>query len=81
MISFIKLPSIAIVIFASTFQLFAEKNLELPTLDELKRLHIEGNLGQYSLNKLNSIFASGRVYILKMMKQSNGAFVFTRKAE
>ena len=61
MISFIKLPIIAITIFVLTVQLFAEENLELPTLDELKRLHIEGNKGQYTLDKLNSIFASGRI--------------------
>lgn len=61
MISFIKLSSIAIIIFALTSQLFAEEKLELPSLDELKRLHIEGNDGQYTLDKLNSVFASGRI--------------------
>lgn len=61
MISYLKLPSIAIVIFAFASQLFAEDNFELPTLDELKRLHIEGNNGQYTLEKLNSVYASGRV--------------------
>ena len=35
--------------------------MELPSLDELKRLHIEGSNGQYTLDKLNSIFASGRI--------------------
>ena len=59
--SFIKLSTIAIIIFAFASQLFAEENVELPTLDELKRLHLEGDSGQYALNKLNSIFASGRI--------------------
>ena len=61
MISFIKLPTIAIITFALTAQLFAEENVEIPTLDELKRLHLEGNNGQYTLDKLNSIFATGRI--------------------
>ena len=61
MISFIKLPTIAIIIFALAAQLIAEENIEIPTLDELKRLHIEGNNGQYTLDKLNSVYASGRI--------------------
>ena len=61
MISFIKLPAIAIIILALTAQLLAEEYAELPSLDELKRLHMEGDNGQYTLDKLNSIFASGRI--------------------
>lgn len=61
MISFIKLPTIAFIIFAFASQLFAEENVEFPTLDELKRLHTEGKNGQYTLDKLNSVYASGRI--------------------
>lgn len=58
---FIKLFSVAIVFFAFASQLIADENMELPTIDELKRLHIEGNNGQYALDKLNSVYASGRI--------------------
>ena len=61
MISLIKLHLVAIIVLAFTTQLFADVNVEIPTLDELKRLHIEGENGQYTLDKLNSIFASGRI--------------------
>ena len=61
MISFIKLPTIVIIAFALIAKLAAQENVEIPTLDELKRLHIEGEDGQYTLNKLNSIFATGRI--------------------
>ena len=59
--SFIKLLTFAVIIFACASQLLAEENVEFPTLDELKRLHLEGDNGQYTLDKLNSIFASGRI--------------------
>lgn len=39
----------------------ASADSEIPSLEELKRLHIEGTNGQYSLDKLNSIYASGRI--------------------
>ena len=61
MISFIKLPTIVIIAFTLIAKLAAQENVEIPTLDELKRLHIEGEDGQYTLNKLNSIFATGRI--------------------
>lgn len=56
-----KLFTVAIVYFAFASCMIADENNELPTLDELKRLHIEGNNGQYTLRKLNSIYASGRI--------------------
>ena len=58
---FNKLPTYFFVFLLLSSQLIADENNELPTLDELKRLHIEGNKGQYTLDKLNSIFASGRI--------------------
>ena len=61
MISFIKLPRFVIIVFALIAKLAAQENVEIPTLDELKRLHIEGENGQYTLDKLNSIFATGRI--------------------
>ena len=56
-----KLFIATIIFFAGAFQLIAVENGEIPTLDELKLLHIESNIGQYSLNSLKSVFASGRI--------------------
>ncbi|MDG1701425.1 MAG: hypothetical protein P8I61_00730 [Opitutae bacterium] len=56
-----KLFTVFIIFVASASQLIAERDVEMPTLDELKLLHIEGNNGQYTLDKLNSVFASGRI--------------------
>ena len=47
--------------FAFAYQLIADEYNELPTIDELKRLHIEGSDGQFTLDKLNSVYASGRI--------------------
>lgn len=58
---FNKLLSFFTILVASFSPLIANESEELPTLDELKRLHIEGNNGQYNLNSLNSIYASGRI--------------------
>jgi outer membrane lipoprotein-sorting protein len=56
-----KLFIATIIFFAGAFQLIAVENGDIPTLDELKLLHIESNIGQYSLNSLKSVFASGRI--------------------
>lgn len=56
-----KLYAIFFVFLVFISHLIASDNNELPSLDELKRLHIEGSNGQYNLNKLNSVFASGRI--------------------
>ena len=56
-----KLFTVFFVFLVFISQLIANENNELPSLDELKRLHIEGSNGQYTLDKLNSIFASGRI--------------------
>ena len=58
---FNKFFTIFLVFFVPISHLIAIENNELPTLDELKRLHIEGNNGLYTLDNLNSVFASGRI--------------------
>lgn len=60
-----KLLIVTVVFFSFLSQLFADELNEIPTLDELKRLHIEGNNGQYTLDKLNSVYASGRILYYK----------------
>lgn len=52
---------ITFIILAFCPKLTVFGNNELPTLEELKRLHIEGSDGQNNFNKLNSVFASGRI--------------------
>tara|TARA_A200000113_G_scaffold82791_2_gene73630 strand:+ start:107 stop:883 length:777 start_codon:yes stop_codon:yes gene_type:complete len=57
------LNKLAIVAVAVAFasHLTAEETSELPTIDELKRLHTKGENGQYSMDNLNSVYASGRI--------------------
>lgn len=50
-----------IIIFFTSLYLNAEKFTEIPSLDELKRMHMEGTNGYLNIDKLNSIFASGRI--------------------
>lgn len=56
-----KLYTIFFAFFVLTSPLISYQKEELPTLDEIKRLHVEGNNGQQTLDKLNSVFASGRI--------------------
>lgn len=56
-----KLSAFAFVFLACVSLLMAAENNELPSIDELKRLHYEGSDGQYTLNKLKSVYASGRI--------------------
>ena len=56
-----KLCTIVLVFFVYVSALIADEFNDIPSLDELKRLHIEGTNGQYALDKLNSVFASGRI--------------------
>lgn len=56
----IKLYIIIIFSFFSS-QLIASESHDLPTLDELKRLHLEGASGLLTLDKLNSVIATGRI--------------------
>ena len=56
-----QLTKLYIVFFVFLSQLIANENNDIPSLDELKRLHIEGANGQYTLDKLNSISAAGRI--------------------
>lgn len=57
------LTNLFIVFIVFISNLYADQNFDLPTLAELKRLHIEGNGGLYKFDKLNSIFASGRILL------------------
>ena len=61
----IKLNTAVFVFFLFVSQLIADGSSEIPSLDELKRFHIEGDNGQYNLEKLNSVFASGRILYYK----------------
>ena len=79
MTSHTKLPKIAIIIFALFTQLFADNDFELPSLNELKRLHLEGDSGQYTLDKLNSIYASGRILYYKDDETLERAFRIYKK--
>ena len=56
-----KLSIIFLVLYVLTSQLFAYENNEIPSFDELNRMNIEGNKGQFTLDKLNYIFASGSI--------------------
>lgn len=56
-----KLFTVILVFLAVAAHLMADEYNELPTLDELKRLHIEGNDGQSTLGNLKSVYASGRI--------------------
>ena len=60
-----KLSIYAFVFFAFVSNLIASENNDLPSLDELKRLHYEGSDGQYALRKLKSVYASGRILYYK----------------
>ena len=59
-----KLPKIFRIILSAFILIsnsFAIERFSIPSLDELKRLHIEGVNGEYNLEKLNSIYATGRI--------------------
>ena len=51
----------ATLVFIALFTNLAAENNKLPTLDEIKRSHLEENSGYYSVGKLNSVFATGRI--------------------
>ena len=53
--------SAVLIFIALNLSLFASDKEQLPTLDEIKRMHVEGSFGSFNLNNLNSIFASGRI--------------------
>lgn len=53
--------NIAFIYIIITFSLAGDENLELPSLDELRRLHIEGMSGKYGSDITNSILANGRI--------------------
>ena len=55
------LNKLALIAFVIASNLSAQGTSELPTIDELKRLHTKGENGQYSMDNLNSVYASGRI--------------------
>lgn len=74
------LSYIVILILAFLSPIIAAENNELPSIDELKRLHMEGSEGQYTLDKLNSVYASGRIlYYTEDETIERGFRIFKKK--